>query len=180
MKIPKKVMDYFESQCENTDFEIDEFTYLWDTSKSWRTKILKKVEPVEKKQVFITYQNFKIHTKFDLEKLKLWLNNIDYLLDNSKWVIEHGKKEKPNYHVHILATIKNSKNFKRNISIEWNKIFKNVFHPKGTDFYLLKQWSMSEHMPPYIQWLQEKEDYFEQDSKGEHGNWIDLGPEFRK
>lgn len=180
MKIPTKVMDYFIEQCSSSDYELDEWVLCWDTSKSWRNKILKKVVPADKKQVFITYQNFRIHDKKGLNNLKLWMNNISYLFINVNWIIEHGKKEKPNYHIHILGTIRNSKNFKRNISIEWNRIFKTVFHPKNTDFYLLKQWSASELMPPYIQWLREKQKYFEQDAKGDHGNWIDLGAEFKK
>lgn len=175
VKMSSEVYDYLEQKCkESEDTTIDEYIYCWDTSKSFRNKLLGKLNKGKKKKVFITYQNFKFHTIEDLEKMKIFMSKIDWLFDDWKWIIEHGKNEKPNYHFHILGAITESKNFKRNMGIEFNKIFNLPLHPKSTDYYNMRQWNKSDKMPPYDQWVSEKLDYFNNDIKGNHSNWMDI------
>jgi hypothetical protein len=102
--------------------------------------------------------------------MKKFINNILYLFKDYCWIIESGKSEPLNLHIHILAII-NNKNVKRAINVEYKKIFKSSIVEK--DYYHMKQWRKSERMPPYEQWLQEKIDYFDNNLKGEHENLVD-------
>ena len=122
-----------------------------------------------KKSCFITLQDFKRRPN-DFENMIKFCNNIDYIFSEYVWIIESGKAEPPNLHIHILGVIDN-KNAKRAIKIEYNKIFKNDITEK--DYYLCKQWRNSPKMPPYEQWVKEKMDYFDNSLKGEHANTID-------
>ena len=123
----------------------------------------------EKKAVFITLQDFKRREE-DFEKLKKFCRNIEYIFEEFCWIIESGKSEPLNLHVHILGIIHN-KNAKRAIKIEYNKLFGDDITEK--DYYDCRQWRNSRKMPSYHQWLQEKLDYFNNNLKGDHTNIID-------
>lgn len=122
-----------------------------------------------KKAVFLTLQDFKRRPE-DFNKLKLFARNIEYLFSDFLWIIESGKSDPLNLHIHILGII-NNKNIKRAINIEYTKIFKSSIIEN--DFYHLKQWRKSDKMPPYDQWFYEKIDYFDNNLKGDHANLID-------
>lgn len=127
-------------------------------------KYLKK-----KKACFITLQDFR-RREADFPNLVKFCKNIEYIFEEFAWIIESGKSEPLNLHVHILGII-NNKNAKRSIKIEYNKIFGDDITEK--DFYDCRQWRNSKKMPPYEQWLQEKLDYFINNLKGDHANKID-------
>lgn len=133
--------------------------------KLMNNKKLKKIKRDNQKYVFITLQDFKRRYS-DIEKLKLFCEKIKFLYDDYFYVIESGsneKKEDCNYHIHLLAKIKDNKNHKRNIKIEYSKLFNDDITEK--DYYQVKQWRKSDLMPSYDIWLNEKIDYL---NKGTH------------
>ena len=129
----------------------------------------KKYGNNKKKAIFLTLQDFKRRPD-DFSSMKKFINNITYLFKDYIWIIESGKSEPLNLHIHILGIIDN-KNVKRAINVEYKKIFKSSIVEK--DYYHMKQWRKSDKMPPYEQWLQEKVDYFDNNLKGEHENLVD-------
>ena len=125
----------------------------------------------EKKAVWITIQDWK-RRKSDIPDMKLFLSRMAYHYKDFRWCIEKGSKE--NYHIHYLCIIKNSKNHLRALKTEWSKLFNTEVGNKKNDFYLAKQWNLSESMPPYDQWIQEKLEYMDDNKKGEHSNSTDI------
>ena len=72
----------------------------------------------------------------------------------------------------MLVKIKNSRNHKSKLRLEWLKLFPSDLNQK--DYYKMTQHRNTVEMPPYKQWLEEKLEYFDQEKKGEHSNSIDL------
>lgn len=169
-----------DSYCSNKDF----INYCLDKPIMFEEGILTAIEcyklwlkkkPKEKVErvaqyCFITLQNFLCRKK-DIDKMLLFLKKIDYLYESGEWVIESGKSE--NIHIHMLVKIIDPKKHKNKLNIEWNKLFDNNITDK--DFYKLSQWRKSKLMPSYEQWITEKLDYFNNDTKnGTHANKEDL------
>lgn len=127
----------------------------------------------DKKFVFITIQDFQRRIT-DLEKLKQFLNKIEYIFEECHYCVESGKVPLPdsNLHIHLLAKYRNSKKGKNQLCIEWSKLFNTDLRDK--DFFQLRQHRNSPDMPKYEDWIQEKLDYFDQEKKGNHENVIDL------
>lgn len=92
-----------------------------------------------------------------------------------KWVIESGKhKDKPNLHIHALVKIGGrNKNFKRFFMGKWNKEFKD----KRYNISYKSKDNCGWKMIPVNCWKmkQDKLDYMNNDSKGSHENFVDLG-----
>lgn len=124
----------------------------------------------KKRAVWITIQDWQRRKK-DIPDLKIFLDRMKYRYYKMKWVIEIGSSE--NIHIHMLVILKNAKNHKRDLRMEWSKLFDTDVGGKN-DFYLMKKWSESDKMPPYDQWVQEKIDYMENGKKGEHKNVEDI------
>lgn len=157
-KYPEEYEDYFQEQFE---------------SPSLRRVIMKNIafEKVgDKKFIFITLQNWKLHTIDDQQKLVQFCQRIEYLFEDIQWCVESGKADPPNYHLHILGKSLRSKTMKRDMGVIWYKIFGYEMHPKGTDFYHVKQHRDAKGMPKYEDWLSEKTEYFENQLKGDHSN----------
>lgn len=157
-KYPEEYEEYFQEQFE---------------SPSLRRVIMKNIQTLkhgDKKQIFITIQNFKLHTEDDQQRLLTFCKRIEYLFSTIKYVVESGKSETPNYHVHILGKSLRSKTMKRDMGILWYKIFGYEMHPRGTDFYHVKQHRDAKGMPGYDDWIKEKVEYFDQQLKGDHSN----------
>lgn len=134
----------------------------------------KKIKPkVERniKYCFITLQNFQQRLS-DLDKFQLFIQKIDYLYHEGHWIVEAGKADPPNVHIHMLVKIINPRKHKNMLGIHWGKIFDNNILIK--DFYKLKQHRDVKGMPDYPEWCQEKIDYFKNENKGSHENSIDL------
>lgn len=93
----------------------------------------------------------------------------------AQWVVESGKhKDKPNLHIHALVKIGGrNKNFKRFFISKWNKEFKdkryNISYIEGSNvgwkMIPVNCWKMKE----------DKLSYMNNDSKGSHENFVDLG-----
>lgn len=135
---------------------------------------IKKNKPKPERNIkfcFITIQDFqrRLH---DLDKLQQFIKNIDYLYHEGSWIIEAGKSDPPNVHLHFLVKIINPKKHKSKLNIEWKKLFNTDLYDK--DFYKLTQHRDTKGMPKYEQWCQEKLDYFDNSTKGTHSNSIDL------
>lgn len=158
---------------ENTIDEDLNTLYEIFTLREKKFQRKKKNLNCESKFVWITIQDFKRRIS-DLDKLKLFISNIKYLYSECTWCIESGKVPPPdsNLHIHMLCKIINPKKHKNKLNMEWIKLFDTNLYTK--DYYLLKQWRESPQMPPYNQWVNEKLDYFVQESKGTHENSIDL------
>ena len=138
---------------------------------------LKKIQMNKKKQnerkfIFITIQDFQTRLS-DLDKLKLFIKRIAYMYDAGFYVVESGKSDPPNVHLHMLVKIKSScRNHKQVLVAKWAGLFNTNLNDK--DYYLIKQWRASAAMPSYEDWLQEKRDYFDDSKKSSHSNSIDL------
>ena len=140
-------------------------------AKSYQ-KLLNKDK--KRKFIFLTIQDFQ-RDMGDLDNYIKFAKNIEYLCEDSLWVIESGKDvNKPNLHYHALIRIKEcfSKHFKRKVCMEFKKKFGADISQK--DYYCVKQWNKSEKMPPYEQWCEEKRDYLDNTIKGDHTNCHDL------
>lgn len=93
----------------------------------------------------------------------------------AQWVVESGKhKSKPNLHIHALVKIGGrNKNFRRFFIGKWNKEFKdkrfNIEYKHGDNV----GWKMI----PVNCWEMKKDklSYMNNDSKGSHENFVDLG-----
>jgi hypothetical protein len=72
----------------------------------------------------------------------------------------------------MLVKIKNSRNHKAKLRLEWLKLFNTDINLK--DYYKLQQHRETEDMPLYSDWVDEKLEYFNNESKGNHANAIDL------
>lgn len=137
------------------DVQICSLAYL-DIMENYLTKI--KVV-TDQRYVFLTLQNFQLRHK-DVEKMELFINKIKYLYKEGLSVIESGSQtiqDDCNYHIHIFAMIKNNKQHKQKIKLEFIKLFNQDITIK--DYYKLQTWNSSESMPPYKQWFDEKMDY---------------------
>lgn len=134
-------------------------------------KNIKKEKDRNIKFCFITIQDFQRRME-DIDKLLLFIKNIGYLYSEGYWIIEAGKSDPPNLHVHMLVKIINPKKHKSKLDIEWKKLFNNSIYEK--DFYKLTQHRDVKGMPSYDQWVNEKLLYFKNDCKGNHSNSIDL------
>lgn len=124
----------------------------------------------DKKALFITIQNWKLHSIEDQQRLEQFCKRIEYLFEHIKWCVESGKSDPPNYHLHLLCKSLRSKTMKRDMGVIWYKIFGYEMHPRGTDFYHCKQHRDAKGMPKYQDWVREKEEYFEEQLKGSHSN----------
>ena len=138
-----------------------------------RKKLNKKKD---KKFVFITLQDF-TRRLCDLEKLQRFIKRISYMYDDGFWVIETGKNKDEadfNVHIHMLVKIRNSvKNHKHVMNIKWTNLFNtDLYHE---DYYQCKQHRDCDDMPEYMDWVEEKLNYFKQEMKGTHKNTVDLG-----
>jgi len=167
--------DFKEYVDKNESWNEDLFTY-WECFKLYEKKVNIKNKKLNKesKFCFITIQDFKRRLT-DLDKLKQFIKQIEYLYCECYWCIESGKVAAPdsNLHIHILCKIINPKKHKNKLNLEWMKLFPdNSLYDK--DYYKLNQWRESEKMPPYDQWLNEKIQYFEDEKKGSHSNSVDL------
>lgn len=127
----------------------------------------------DKKLVFITIQDFKRRID-DLDKLKLFMKNIEHIFEECTWCIESGSQPLPNsnLHIHMLAKYVNSKKGKNMLCIQWAKLFDTNLRDK--DYFHIKQHRDVKGMPSYKDWILEKKDYFLQEMKGGHKNVIDL------
>lgn len=162
--LDKRSHEYF---INNELFEV------YEDFNSYLTKLDSKKIKGENKFVFITIQDFQRRLT-ELDKFTLFFKRIGYLYEDGQYCLEAGKVEPPlsNLHVHMLVKIKNSRNHKSKLRLEWLKLFDTDLNQK--DYYKLQQHRDTAEMPPYDQWLQEKLDYFDQEKKGEHSNSIDL------
>lgn len=143
----------------------------WQAYQIWDKKQSKIKHKPDAKFCFITIQDFQ-RRMTDIDKLLIFINKISYLYSEGHWVIEAGKSDPPNLHIHIFAKIINSKKHKSKLNIEWMKLFdSNLTHK---DYYKLQQHNNSPLMPSYEQWCQEKVDYLCNDKKGSHTNTLDL------
>lgn len=135
----------------------------------------KKYDKHDKKMIFITIQDFQTRLK-DIEKCKFFIQDISCLYECGSWVIESGKNQEDfNIHFHLLVKInKHVKNHKRDINVAWKRYFPTDLNDK--DYYLMKQWRKSKKMPSYETWIQEKREYFVNETKSDdHKNHVDLG-----
>lgn len=126
----------------------------------------------DKKFVLITIQDFQTRLE-DIEKLEQFIKRIAYMYNAGFWVIESGKADPPNVHIHLFVQIKNSKKHKAQLNIHWMKLFKTNLQGKN-DYYHIKQWRDTPDMPSYDNWCKEKIDYFTNENKGTHANVVDL------
>lgn len=144
-----------------------EYFKMWEKNQE---KIKKKKEKISN-FVFITIQDFQRRIE-DLDKIQTFIKRIHYLYSECYYVIEAGKSEPPNVHIHLLCKIINPRKHKQKINLEWTKLFDTSLYDK--DFYKLTQWRKSELMPDYEAWVEEKLEYFDDTKKGTHQNSIDL------
>ena len=172
----KAILRYY---FQNKDFKnyVDE-RESWNESllTYWQAfKIFEKKKPKKDRVIkfcWITLQDFSRRME-DKEKLLQFINKIGYLYDDGHWIIEAGKcVEKPNLHIHMLVKIINEKKHKQQLCIEWSKLFDTNLRDK--DYYKLKQHRDVKGMPAYDLWCAEKMEYFQNDKKGNHSNFIDL------
>lgn len=160
----------FVDNC-NIDEDII-FLHEFFSIKEKKVKILNKKLNKQSNYVFITLQDF--HRRIcDLDKLNQFIKNIIYLYSEGYYCIESGHSDPPNLHIHLLVKIINPKKHKQKINLEWIKVFKDT-NLYENDYYKLTQWRQSVLMPPYEQWIEEKITYFDNESKGTHGNTIEL------
>lgn len=131
----------------------------------------KKKPKKETKMVFITIQDFQRRYN-DIEELKTFIRRTKYLYSERYWYIESGSKKdinECNFHIHMVARIKNSSKHKKKLNMEWNKFF-NTDLQGDNDFYQLKNHYECDEMPPYEQWLEEKIEYGINECKQSHEN----------
>lgn len=149
------------------------FTDLYYIEQQRLNKIEKNKKKLkERKYIFITIQDFQTRLS-DLDKLKLFIKRIAYMYDAGFYVVESGKSDPPNVHLHMLVKIRpQCKNHKQVVCAKWAGLFDTNLNDK--DYYQIKQWRESAAMPSYEDWLQEKRDYFDNSKKSSHGNSIDL------
>lgn len=148
---------------------------MGDPEKVHEKYLIKKYDKKDRKFIFITIQDFKTRLK-DIEKCKLFIQDISPLYECGQWVIESGKNQEDfNIHFHLLVKInKHVKNHKRDINVAWKRYFDTDLN--DNDYYLMKQWRKSKKMPSYETWILEKKEYFNNETKSdEHKNVIDLG-----
>jgi len=149
------------------------FTF-WECFELYEKKI-KKLKPKKEREIkfcWITLQNFNQRME-DIDKFILFTKKIEYLYHEGYWILEKGKSDPPNLHLHLLVKIINPKKHKQQLGIAWNNIFNNNILEK--DFYKLCQHRDCKGMPSYENWCQEKLDYMNNDLKGDHANSDDLG-----
>ena len=142
-----------------------------------KPKVLKRIDKYlnghkEKKFVFITIQDFR-RRLCDLEKMQAFIKRIAYMYNAGFWIIEAGKSDPPNVHIHLLVQIKNSKKHKCSLNAKWMGLFDTNLQGDN-DYYKLCTHNDSPDMPSYQDWYKEKMIYFENDKKGDHANSIDL------
>lgn len=147
-----------------------------DPIKLYGEYLDKLKNPIKKKIkgdkfVWITIQDFQRRIE-DVDKLETFINRIAYMYNAGFWIIEAGKSDPPNLHIHMFVKIKNSKKHKASLNAKWMSLFNTDLSKK--DYYLMKQWRSSPDMPSYEDWCQEKLDYFDNEKKGSHENVIDL------
>jgi len=158
LKYPEEYQKYYEESFE---------------SPSLKRVILKNIafnKTGDKKALFITIQNWRCHTTDDQQKLIQFCKRTEYLFEAVKWCVESGSADPPNYHLHLLGKSLRSKTMKRDMGVTWYKIFGYEMHPKGTDFYFVKQHRDAKGMPKYSDWILEKKEYFNDQLKGDHSN----------
>lgn len=162
----KKFVDEREHWMENL------ITY-WQAYKIYEKKKIKKDRVI--KFCWITIQDFQRRIG-DIDKLLTFINKIGYLYESGHWIIEAGKCKdinKSNIHIHMLVKIINEKNHKKQLCIEWSRLFDTNLRDK--DYYKLKQHRDCKGMPSYKQWCDEKLSYFNNDEKVDgHSNCFDL------
>lgn len=172
-----KCMDVESKRCL-TEFE--KFINIngredWDLEKMFEAeqkKINKK--KLARKKVFITIALEGGSSKYNVTKdmMLTFASRIKYLYEDFNGVLECGKhKTKPNYHIHFIARIKNSKKHKSKLNLEWEKIFGDIKLDVKSGNYKINQHNDSPDMPPYDDWLWEKTLYLMNEEKGSHRNF---------
>lgn len=167
MELCEKCMTNLGEICLNERYHIYICKHCFDKKNQNKNQKSKKF-------VWITIQDYKRRIS-DLDDLINFMKRIEYIFDEAHWCIESGKVPLPdsNLHIHILGKYHNSKKGKNQLCIEWSKLFDTDL--RKSDFFLLKQHRDSPAMPKYEQWIEEKLSYFDNESKGDHENVIDLG-----
>ena len=158
----------YENAKDESLLTLKEYFDLWEKKQA---KIKKKKER-EPNFCFLTIQDFQRRIE-DLDKIQIFISNIKYLYSECYYIVEAGKSDPPNVHLHFLAKIINPRKHKQKINLEWTKLFDTNLY--DNDYYKLTQWRKSELMPDYDQWVKEKLEYFDNTKKGTHQNSIDLG-----
>lgn len=174
MKYFKKYLEseHFLDWCKNIGIPDDETIYdiiPFYEKYCAKTKLKVKKER-EIKFHFITIQDFQRRTD-DIDKLLIFIKNINYLYSDGYWIIEQGKSV--NIHIHMLVKIIDPSRHKKKLNIEWVKLFDTKLYDK--DYYKLQSCNGGKGMVPYDQWVNEKLTYFVNEQKGDHSNSIDLG-----
>ena len=158
----------YENAKDESLITLKEYFDLWEIKQA---KIKKKKER-EPNFVFITIQDYQRRLE-DLDKLQIFIKRIEYLYSECHWIIEAGKSDPPNVHIHLLSKIINPRKHKQKLNLEWMKLFDTSLYDK--DYYKITQWRKSDEMPTYEGWVEEKLIYFDDTKKGTHQNSVDLG-----
>lgn len=166
------------SKIPLTDFEkfVDEFGHEdWDFQGMWarETTRMRRLNG-ERKKVFITIALEGGSSKYNIKKsdLKTFVERIKYLYEDFNGVLEVGKhKSRPNYHIHYICRIINSKKHMGILTREWEKIFGDIPLSRKSGNYCILQHNEGKDMPPYEQWVAEKLLYLQNEHKGDHRNF---------
>lgn len=152
-------------------FELTDKYYATIKKEREEKKKLSKAQKI-KKHCFITIQDYQ-RRLCDIEKLQVFIKRIAYMYEEGHWIIESGKSDPPNIHIHLLVKIKNSKKHKASLNAKWMALF-NTDLQGDNDYYQLLTHNESPDMPAYPDWFAEKLNYFDNELKGTHKNLVDL------
>ena len=168
----EEFIDFIKIEIQNfPDEDVGFFVELYNMRERKRILNFKKNKERNIKYVFITIQDFQ-RRMCDIDKLLLFIKRIEYLYEHGYWIIESGKADPPNIHLHLLVKIINPRKHKGCLIINWGKLFNNNIG--DSDYYKLTQHRDCKGMPPYEQWKDEKIDYFNNKLKGDHKNSVEL------
>lgn len=161
---------------------------LWDGMKlyddEWKyvDKIIKKRDKINYLYLTLSPDKFKRNIPInDLDTLKEWCSKWFCEKNNfyhgGVYVIEWGSNEEPHYHVHCLLNIKNSLKHAFKLKNYWKRYFPNSALETSLNLCCHKKGQRGEYCYAIItdrEILQDKLDYFINDEKGFHENYVEI------